>query len=507
MQYESERIMTNTLANPAEKLLFEVSKTGRRCLRLPELDVPKVDVKAALKGAKLRQKPANLPEVGELDLVRHFKNLAQKNFSVDRNFYPLGSCTMKYNPKINVTLLSLPGFTKAHPHLPEADLQGHIELMHTLEGWLREISGLAAVTLQPAAGAQGEMTGLMVIKAYFEEKGEGKTRRKVIIPDNAHGTNPATAALAGFETVTLKGKADGNVDLELLKSLVGPDTAAMMITNPSTLGILEPNMVEIARILHAAGAQLYMDGANMNAIQGMVRPGDYGVDVMHFNLHKTYSVPHGSGGPGAGPIAVAKHLEPYLPYPRPMKTDKGYTLANPNPKQTIGKVRSFFGNYGALVMAYIYMSQLGREGVRRNGENAVLNANYLRARLRGTFHIQNDKPCAHEVVFTDAIQHKEYGVTALDIAKRMIDYGIHPMTIYFPLPAVTGGHGAMMVEPTETESKETLDYFVEVMQKIAAECKDNPEVVRNAPHTTPVSRVDEKTATTNPQLYCAMCIA
>lgn len=499
--------MTTTLANPAEKLLFEVSKPGRRCLRLPALDVPKVDIKQALKGAKLRAKPAVLPEVGELDLVRHFKNLAQMNFSVDRNFYPLGSCTMKYNPKINVTLLSLPGFTKAHPHLPEADLQGHIELMCTLEEWLREVSGLPAVTLQPAAGAQGEMTGLMVIKAYFEEKGEGKTRRKVIIPDNAHGTNPATAALAGFETVTLKGKADGSVDLDLLKSLVGPDTAAMMITNPSTLGIIEPRMVEIAKILHDAGAQLYMDGANMNAIQGVVRPGDLGVDVMHFNLHKTYSVPHGSGGPGAGPIAVREHLEPYLPYPRPVKTDKGYTLANPNPKQTIGKVRSFFGNYGALVMAYIYMAQLGREGVRRNGENATLSANYLRAKLRGVYHIQNDKACAHEVVFTDAFQHKDGGPSALDIAKRMIDYGIHPMTIYFPLPAVTGGHGAMMVEPTETESKETLDYFVEVMKKIAQECKETPDLVKAAPHTTPVSRVDEKKATTNPQLYCAMCIA
>ncbi len=495
------------ITNPTDKLLFEVSADGRRCLRLPALDVPKVDVKQALKGVKLRAKPAPLPEVGELDLVRHFTNLGKKNFSTDRNFYPLGSCTMKYNPKINVTLLSLPGFTKAHPHLPEADLQGHIELMVTLENWLSEISGLPAVTLQPAAGAQGEMTGLMVIKAYFDKKGESKTRRKVIIPDNAHGTNPATAALAGFETVTLKGNAEGNVDLNLLRSLVGPDTAAMMITNPSTLGILEPNMAEIAKILHAAGAQLYMDGANMNAIQGMVRPGDYGVDCMHFNLHKTYSVPHGSGGPGAGPIAVASHLEPFLPTPRPVRNaDGSYSLDTKRP-DTIGKVRSFFGNYGALVMAYIYMSQLGREGVRRNGENAVLNANYLRARLRGVYHIQNDKACAHEVVFTDKKQHTENDITALDIAKRMIDYNIHPMTIYFPLPAVTGGDGAMMVEPTETESKETLDYFVEVMKKIAQECKENPELVKNAPHTTPVSRVDEKSATTNPQLYCPMCIA
>jgi glycine dehydrogenase subunit 2 len=499
--------MTATLTNPAEKLLFEASSPGRRCLRLPALDVPKVDIKQALKGAKLRAKPAVLPEVGELDLVRHFKNLAQKNFSVDRNFYPLGSCTMKYNPKINVTLLSLPGFTKAHPHLPEADLQGHIELMYTLEGWLREVSGLDAVTLQPAAGAQGEMTGLMVIKAYLESKGEAKTRTKIVIPDSAHGTNPATAALAGFETVTLKSKPDGSVDLEALKAAVGPETAAMMITNPSTLGVIEPNMVECAKIVHAAGAQLYMDGANMNAIQGMVRPGDLGIDVMHFNLHKTYSVPHGSGGPGAGPIAVRKHLEPFLPTPRPVKNADGTFSLDSKRPDSIGKVRSFFGNYGALVMAYIYMAQLGREGVRRNGENATLSANYLRAKLRGVYHIYNDKACAHEVVFTDKFQHEQNNIGALDIAKRMIDYGIHPMTIYFPQPNVVAGDGAMMVEPTETESKETLDYFVEVMKKIAQECKENPDLVHNAPHTTPVARVDEKTATTNPQLYCAMCIA
>jgi glycine dehydrogenase subunit 2 len=378
--------------------------------------------------------------------------------------------------------------------------------MVTLENWLSEISGLPAVTLQPAAGAHGEMTGLMVIKAYFEKKGEAKQRTRVIIPDSAHGTNPATAALAGFQPLTLKSKPDGGVDLEALRAAVGPDTAAMMITNPSTLGIIEPNMVEIAKILHAAGAQLYMDGANMNAIQGVVRPGDLGVDVMHFNLHKTYSVPHGSGGPGAGPIAVASHLEPYLPTPRPIKREDGtFALDGKRPK-SIGKVRSFYGNYGALVMAYIYMAQLGREGVRRNGENAVLNANYLRAKLRGVYHIHTDKTCAHEVVFTDKLQHDENGIGALDIAKRMIDYGIHPMTIYFPQPNVVGGHGAMMVEPTETESRETLDYFVEVMKKIAQECKENPDLVKGAPYTTPVARVDEKTATTNPQLYCSTCL-
>jgi len=499
--------MTNA-TNPADLLLFEASVEGRRCLRLPELDVPKVDLKQALKGAKLRSKPANFPEVGELDLVRHFKNLAQKNFSVDRNFYPLGSCTMKYNPKINVTLLAQPGFTRAHPHLPESDLQGHIELMYNLEGYLREISGLPAVTLQPAAGAQGEMTGVMVMQAYFEDRGEGKQRTEIIIPESAHGTNPATAALAGYKTVTLKSLPDGGCDLDALRAVVGPQTAGMMITNPSTLGLLEPNMVEIAKILHGVGAQLYMDGANMNAIQGVVRPGDYGVDVMHFNLHKTYSVPHGAGGPGAGPIAVAAHLEKFLPWPRPAKsTDGTFSLENPNAKTTIGKVRSFFGNYGALVMAYIYMTQLGREGVRRNAENAVLGANYIRAKLRGHYHIMNDKTCAHEVVFTDATQDKENGIHALDIAKRLIDYDIHPMTIYFPQANVTGGHGAMMVEPTETESKQTLDFFIDVMKKIAVESKENPQLLKDAPHNQSVVRLDEVRATTQPQIYCPMCMA
>jgi glycine dehydrogenase subunit 2 len=498
---------TNIPANPAERLLFEISKPGRRCVTFPPLDVPEADVADALKGAKLRKEPARLPEVGELDLVRHFKNLADKNFSVDKNFYPLGSCTMKYNPKINVTLLAQPAFTKAHPYLPEADLQGHLELMHNLEYYLSEISGLPAVTLQPAAGAHGELTGVMCIKRYFEKKGEADQRREILIPSAAHGTNPATAAMAGFKAVTLKEAANGNIDVEDLRSKVGPQTAAMMITNPSTLGLLEPKLKQIADILHEAGAQLYMDGANLNAIAGVVRPGDYGVDVMHFNLHKTYSVPHGGGGPGAGPIAVASHLEPFLPVPRVRKNDDGSFALDYDRPDSVGKVRSFFGNYGALVMAYIYMTQLGREGMRRMSENAVLSANYIRVKLRDQFHVFLDRINAHEVVFTDKIQHKQHGVSTLDIAKRMIDYGIHPMTIYFPLPQNTGGNGAMMVEPTETESKESIDYFIDVMRKIAKECAENPELVKTAPHTTPVKRVDEKTASTNPQLYCPMCIA
>ncbi|MHC4839762.1 MAG: aminomethyl-transferring glycine dehydrogenase subunit GcvPB [Planctomycetota bacterium] len=496
--------MTNIPDNPAERLLFEVSKPGRRCVTLPALDVPAVD--ASSLGAKLRSEPARLPEVGELDLVRHFKNLSSKNYSVDQNFYPLGSCTMKYNPKINVTLLAQPGFTKAHPYLPESDVQGHLELMWNLQQYLIEVSGLHDVTLQPAAGAHGELTGVMCIKAHFAEKGELDTRKEILIPSAAHGTNPATAAMAGFKAVTLKEREDGSIDIEALRAKAGPSTAAMMITNPNTLGIIESQMPEIAEILHAVGAQLYMDGANMNAISGIVRPGDYGVDVMHFNLHKTYSVPHGGGGPGAGPIAVAEHLAPYLPKPRIRKNDDGSFAFEHDCPKSVGKVRSFFGNYGALVMAYIYMSQLGREGVRRMSENAVINANYIRVSLRDYFHVHVDRINAHETVFTDKIQSKENDVHTLDIAKRLIDYGMHPMTIYFPLPQNTGGHGAMMVEPTETESKEAIDYFIESMKKIAAECKENPELVKTAPHTTPVSKVDEKTASTNPQLYCSMCL-
>jgi glycine dehydrogenase subunit 2 len=491
--------------NPAERLLFEISAPGRRCVTFPVLDVPRTDVKAALKGVKLRATPAPLPEVGELDLVRHFKNLSQKNYSVDRNFYPLGSCTMKYNPKINVTLLAQPGFTRAHPYLDESELQGHLELMWNLENYLIEVSGLPAVTLQPAAGAHGELTGIMCIKAYFASRGEAGLRSEILIPGAAHGTNPATAAMAGFKAVTLKEAANGNIDIEALKAMVGPQTAGMMITNPSTLGLLEPELRTIADILHAAGAQLYMDGANLNAIAGIVRPGDYGVDVMHFNLHKTFSVPHGGGGPGAGPIAVATHLEPYLPVPRVSRTGDAFAFDYDRP-HSVGKVRSFYGNFGALVMAYIYLTQLGRQGVRRMSENAVLNANYIRVKLRDYFHVHHDRINAHEVVFTDRKQNRENGVLTVDIAKRLIDYGIHPMTIYFPLPQNTGRHGAMMVEPTETESKESIDYFIEVMKKIARECRESPDLVKTAPHTTPVKRVDEKSASTNPRLYCPTCL-
>ncbi len=489
-------------SNPADALLYEISQPGRRCMRLPKSGIEKKPLDQLFKGSLLRKQAVDLPEVGELDLVRHFTNLSLKNYSIDRNFYPLGSCTMKYNPKVCDKVASLPGFTGAHPYQEEQEVQGCLELLYNLETYLKDISGLDAVSLQPAAGAHGELTGVMCFKAYFKSKGE-EQRKEILIPDSAHGTNPATCTIAGFKPVELKSNAAGQVDIELLRSKVGPQTAGMMITNPSTLGLFESNIQEIARILHEAGALLYMDGANMNAIAGIVRPGDFGVDCMHFNLHKTFSVPHGGGGPGSGPIAVRKMLEPFLPTPRIVQKEEGYVL-DYNQAQSIGQVRSFYGNFLANVRAYTYMTLCGRDGIRRNSQHAVLNANYLRVKLAESYHLQHQATCMHECVFTDAKQAKESDVHALDIAKRLLDYGIHPMTIYFPLPAVTGNHGALMIEPTETESKQTLDYFIAVMEKIAQEARENPELLHQAPHTTPVKRLDEVRASTKPVL-CYVC--
>jgi len=495
--------MAEVLDNPASTtLLYEISSPGRRCMQTPDSGIERKSAKDLFPADLLRTRPAELPEVGELDVMRHFNNLSSKNFSIDKNFYPLGSCTMKLNPRICDKAAGMRAFAEVHPYQPEHELQGPLELMYELEGYLREVSGLHAVTLQPAAGAHGELTAIMCFKRYFEDRGEDQ-RTEILIPDSAHGTNPATAAMAGFKPVTLKSTKDGSVDMELLRSKVGPQTAGMMITNPSTLGIFESNIQEIAKILHDAGALLYMDGANMNAIQGVARPGDFGADCMHFNLHKTYAVPHGGGGPGSGPIAVRDILEPYLPAPRVVKDGEKYKLEYNRPK-TIGRVRSYYGNFLANVRAYTYMSALGREGIRRNAENAVLNANYIQAKLKGYYHLQNDKICMHESVFTDAKQAKENDVHAVDIAKRMLDYGVHPMTIYFPLPAVTGGHGALMIEPTESESKQTIDFFISVMQKIAEEASSDPELLKTAPHTAPVKRLDEVRATTNPVL-CYNC--
>lgn len=497
-----------TEKNPATTtLLFELSREGRRATRLPTNGIPK-KTKEQLFPANLRRaKSAELPEVGELDLVRHFNNLSSKNFSIDKNFYPLGSCTMKYNPKVCDKAAGMPGFAELHPYQPDSELQGALELLWRLEGYLKVISGLPAVTLQPAAGAHGELTGIMCFKAYFLERGESH-RTEMLIPDSAHGTNPATCTIAGFKAIELKSNAAGGVDLELLRSKVGPNTAGMMITNPSTLGLFEQNIVEIAKILHDAGALLYMDGANMNAIAGVARPGDFGVDCMHFNLHKTFSVPHGGGGPGSGPIAVAAKLEKYLPVPRVLRDVKGgkavYRL-DYNFPASIGRVRSFYGNFLANVRAYTYMTLCGADGIRRNSQNAVLNANYIQARLKGLYHLQNDRICMHECVFTDAKQAKESDIHALDIAKRLLDYGLHPMTIYFPQPNVTGGHGSLMIEPTESESKETLDYFISVMEQIAKEALEDPQLLKDAPHTTPVRRLDEVRASVKPVL-CHTCV-
>jgi glycine dehydrogenase subunit 2 len=432
-----------------------------------------------------------LPEVAELEVVRHYVRLSQKSFSIDTNFYPLGSCTMKYNPKINEKIAALPGFARIHPHQPASEVQGALQVMHDLQGYLAEISGMDAVTLQPAAGAQGELTGILVIRAFHAERGQGH-RSEVLIPDSAHGTNPATCTLAGYKAVSVKSNARGGVDLDDLKKKLSDKTAALMITNPSTLGLFEEEIVTICRMLHEAGAQVYMDGANMNAIQGITRPGDFGVDVMHFNLHKTFSTPHGGGGPGSGPVACKKHLEPYLPVPRVVKRDDAYALDYDRPK-TIGRVKAFYGNFGMHVRCYAYIRTHGPDGLRRNAENAVLNANYLKSRVAGRFQIAYDRPCMHEFVINGNPLRK-LGIRTLDVAKRLLDYGFHPPTIYFPLIVPE----CMMIEPTESENRETLDAFAEALMKILDEAKANPDLVHHAPHTMPVGRLDELKAAREP---------
>jgi len=475
-----------------DKLLFEKSRPGHRASRLGPLDVPEPDL-SVLPAGSLRSKPPMLPEVGELDLVRHYVLLSKKNTSIADSFYPLGSCTMKYNPVVNDAIAGLGGFREIHPLQDAGRLQGALALIQRLEKTLAEITGLPAVTLHPAAGAQGELTALLVARAHLAKLGETK-RTKVLIPDSAHGTNPASAAFAGFDTVEVKSGPDGLVDLADLSAKVGDDTAVFMITNPSTLGLFETKIVEICDLVHAAGGLVYMDGANLNAIMGITRPGDFGVDMMHINLHKTFSTPHGGGGPGAGPICVTETLRPYLPVPRVVEDASGLRLEEDFP-DSIGMLRGWAGNFGVLVRAWAYARRLGAEGVRRVAENAVLNANYLRARLRGTYHVPHDRVCMHEFVCNTRNQ-KETGVHTIDIAKRLIDLGYHPMTVYFPLVVSE----AMMIEPTETESKETLDAFVEDMLLIAREAKAEPEKLHAAPVTTPVGRLDEGRAVKQPIL-------
>ncbi|WCK53338.1 aminomethyl-transferring glycine dehydrogenase subunit GcvPB [Aneurinibacillus sp. Ricciae_BoGa-3] len=484
--------MSNFFANQEKALIFELSKPGRVGYNLPECDVPEIDIQEVIPAGTTRDIPAELPEISELQLMRHYTELSRRNHGVDSGFYPLGSCTMKYNPKINEDVARYAGFARIHPYQPEETVQGALQMMYELQQDLEEITGMDRVTLQPAAGAQGEWTGLMLIRAYHKNRGEQRT--KVIVPDSAHGTNPASASVAGLETVTVKSDADGNVDVEELRKVVGPDTAALMLTNPNTLGLFEKNIVEIAEVVHEAGGLLYYDGANANAILGKARPGDMGFDVVHLNLHKTFTGPHGGGGPGSGPVGVKEALVPFLPKPLVVKDGDTYRLDFDRP-QSIGRVKAYYGNFGINVRAYTYIRTMGPEGLRLVSENAVLNANYMMRRLAQYYDLPFDRVCKHEFVLSGRRQKKQ-GVRTLDIAKRLLDFGYHPPTIYFPLIV----EECLMIEPTETESKETLDEFIDVMIQIAKEAEETPEVVQEAPHNTVISRLDEVLAARKPIL-------
>ena len=473
-------------------LIFEKSRPGRRATQLPPCDVPEAPL-ADLVDPDLLRQDLDLPEVAEVDLVRHYTALSRRNFGVDLGFYPLGSCTMKYNPKINEDVARLPGFAGLHPHAPAAFAQGTLGLLYALKGYLSEIFGMADFTLQPAAGAHGELTGVMIIKKYFAKKGERRTR--ILIPDTAHGTNPASGALCGYQTVTVRSDDAGGVDLEHLATLMTADCAGLMLTNPNTLGLFERNIEKVAALVHEKGGLLYGDGANANAFLGKARPGDLGFDVLHVNLHKTFSTPHGCGGPGSGPVGVGPALTDFLPLPRLVRQGDRYDWTYDGP-DAIGRVRAFYGNVQVLVKAYAYIRALGPEGLKRAGETAVLNANYIKERLRPHYDLPYDRTCMHECVLTGRRQVKESGVHTTDIAKRLLDFGFHPPTIYFPLVVPE----AIMIEPTETESLETLDAFCEVMIRIAEEAKSDPELVKSAPLTTPVRRLDDVKAAREPDV-------
>ncbi|MFP4644155.1 MAG: aminomethyl-transferring glycine dehydrogenase subunit GcvPB [Spirochaetales bacterium] len=469
-------------------LIHEKSREGRRAVSLPQSDVPSYGFEESL----IRTQAPSLPEVSELDLVRHYTNLSQKNYAIDTTFYPLGSCTMKYNPKMNEQIAGFEGFADSHPLAPIDSIQGNLEVIYRLEQSLIEIAGFSAASLQPAAGAQGELTGVLMIRAYHRMRGDTK-RRRMLVPDSAHGTNPATCTMAGFETVELPSDANGNVDLEALREACDETVAGLMITNPNTAGLFEEHILEVTRAVHDCGGLVYGDGANMNAILGIVRPGDLGIDVMHFNLHKTFSTPHGGGGPGAGPVAAAEVLAEYLPGPRVVQavgTD-GYELVTP--RYSIGRMKAFFGNFGMLVRALTYILRYGRSGMKRIAENAVLNANYLKHLIEEDYPVKFKRSCMHEFVATGA----GFGeVHTIDIAKRILDYGYHPPTVYFPLII----REALMFEPTETESRETLEAFAEAMRKIAAEARTSPDTLHSAPFVTPLSRLDEVAAARHPVL-------
>jgi glycine dehydrogenase subunit 2 len=478
----------STLAS--SHLLFELSKPGCCAVRMPACDVPQKPLADLLPKDAISETPLPLPELSEPEVVRHFINLSIKNISVDANFYPLGSCTMKYNPKRNERLAALPGLADLHPYQPESTLQGMLALLHLAQHNLAEIAGLPAVSLQPAAGAHGEMTALLVAAACFRDRKEKRTT--VLIPDAAHGTNPASAAMAGFRVQSVKSTPQGFVDLDDLVAQLNGETAVFMITNPNTLGLFEPRIARIAKMVHDAGGLVYLDGANMNAILGITRPGDFGIDLMHFNPHKTFSGPHGGGGPGAGPIAVAQKLAPFLPTPVVVKDGRGYHLDYNRPK-SIGRVRSFFGNVGVLVRMYCYIRSHGPDGLRRIAEDAVLNANYLLSQVKDILPVPHGNRCMHEFVASAAKPKAERDVSAMDIAKRLLDHGFHAPTVYFPLIV----HEALMIEPTETESKATLDAFAAALTQIVAE---SPELLHDAPQSTPICRPDEVAAARKPVL-------
>ena len=484
--------MEQRLSDLQRQLLMDRSVPGRTGVTLPPLDVPE---QASLRDDLVRG-DLPLPEVSEGEVVRYFTNLSQLNFAIDTGFYPLGSCTMKYNPKVNDEAASLPGFAGLHPLQPQETAQGALKLLYRLQAYLAEITGMAAVSLAPMAGAHGELVGMLLLRAYHHSRGQ-EQRQTVLIPDSAHGTNPASAAMAGFQVVTVASDSQGNMDLEALRKAAGDDLAGLMITLPSTLGLFDTNILEVCAIVHQAGGLVYGDGANMNALLGRTKLADLGFDVAHLNLHKTFSTPHGGGGPGAGPVSVVRSLEPFLPAPvvERVEVEGGEVYRLGTPSQSIGPIGGFHGNFGVLVRAYTYLRLHGAEGLRQISENAVINANYLLEQLRDVYDLPYDRRCMHEVVFSGQRQ-RAAGVKALDIAKRLIDYGIHPPTMYFPLIV----DEALMIEPTETESVETLDYFVEAMHTIAREAEEQPDLLREAPHSTPNTRLDEARAARQPDL-------
>ncbi|MCD6117904.1 aminomethyl-transferring glycine dehydrogenase subunit GcvPB [bacterium] len=473
----------------SEPLVFELSSEGRKSFSIPPIDVPQRNADEFIPENLIRKKKANLPELSELEVIRHFVHLSNLNHHIEKGFYPLGSCTMKYNPVINETLSGIEGFTNLHPFQREDTAKGALQIMGELGDYLCELSGMDSITMQPCAGAHGELTGIKIIRAYHESN--GNPRKKIILPDSSHGTNPATAAISGYDIVQIKSTDKGLVDLEDLKSHLDEDVAAFMLTNPNTLGLFESQVSEISKLLKDVGALFYMDGANLNALFGVVRPGDIGFDVLHFNLHKTFSTPHGGGGPGSGPVAVKDFLKDFLPAPVVVKKGGGYAFDDNRPK-SIGKVQGFYGNFLVMVKAYIYIRMLGSRGLKNVSKNAILNANYILKSLDKYYELPFKRFAMHECVFSGDWQ-KEKGVKTLDIAKRLLDYGIHAPTVYFPLIV----HEALMIEPTETESKESLDAFIDAMIRIAKEAEENPEIVTSAPKTTPVSRLDEGLAARN----------